>query len=245
MKKIFDAVRQTRRRIVSKWRGEIPCASGALTATDLTDAIGRDDPLILEIGCNDGSHSEWFLKLFPQVELHCFEPDPRAIKKFRDRISSERAAVHCLAISDRDGEIDFHLSDGLPPGASADDYPEGWDCSGSIRQPKQHLESNPWCTFDKKISVATQTLDSWCETNGLADRTIDFIWADVQGAEIDLIRGAQKSLQRCRYFYTEYNNREMYEGQVQLSALLAELPDFEIVTRYADDVFLKNKHLEQ
>ena len=37
----------------------------------------------------------------------------------------------------------------------------------------------------------------------------------------------------------------MYEGQVQLSALLAELPDFEIVTRYADDVFLKNKYLEQ
>jgi len=244
VKKILEAVQQTRRNIVYKLRGKIPCTPGAITETDLTEAIGREDPLILEIGCNDGSHSEWFLNLFPGIELHCFEPDPRAIKKFRDRIANQQAAVHCLAISDHDGEIDFHMSDGLPPGVSAEDYPEGWDCSGSIRQPKQHLESKPWCTFDRTISVATQTLDSWCEANGLADRTIDFIWADVQGAEIDLIRGAQKSLQRCRFFYTEYNNREMYEGQAQLKALLAELPDFEVIHRYADDVFLKNELLE-
>jgi FkbM family methyltransferase len=241
MKNLLRGVRQVRKEIKRMLRGEVKCTAGTLTDDDLTESLGRDDPLILEIGCNDGSHTEWFLKLFPEAEVHCFEPDPRSLRKFRDRINSKRAAVHSLAISDHNGEIDFHVSGGLPPDASEEEYPEGWDCSGSIRQPKEVLKTHPWCTFDQTITVLTRTLDSWCEENGLADRTVDFIWADVQGAKIDLIRGARETLQRTRYFFTEYNNQELYKGQIRLNPLLRELPHFEVVTRYSDDVFLRNK----
>ena len=65
---------------------------------------------------------------------------------------------------------------------------------------------------------------------------VDFIWADVQGAEADLVLGGRETLKRTRFFYTEYSNRELYEGQADLGQLLAMLPDFELVHRYQGEV---------
>ena len=63
---------------------------------------------------------------------------------------------------------------------------------------------------------------------------------DVQGAEGDVIKGASKTLQKTRFLYTEYNNNELYEGQPFLKSLLALLQSFKVVTRYPEDVLLKN-----
>ena len=71
---------------------------------------------------------------------------------------------------------------------------------------------------------------------------IDFIWADVQGAEEDLIKGGLKSLNNItKYFYTEFSNEELYKGQPNLSKILKLLPNFKIVKRYGNNVLLKNK----
>ncbi len=62
-------------------------------------------------------------------------------------------------------------------------------------------------------------------------------------AENLFIRGGQEALGKTRYLYTEYSNRELYEGQVNLPQLLALLPDYEVVARYPGDVLLRNKTL--
>ena len=63
----------------------------------------------------------------------------------------------------------------------------------------------------------------------------------MQGAEGDLIKGGRETLANTRYFYTEYNNRELYEGQLGLRELLSLLPDFDVVQRYPHDVLLRNR----
>jgi hypothetical protein len=110
--------------------------------------------------------------------------------------------------------------------------------SGSIRKPKEHLDVYPWCKFESKIVVKTRTLDSWAREEGVG--VIDLIWADVQGAEADLIAGGKEALRRTRYFYTEYSNAELYEGQANLKQLLRLLPDFHVVHRYENDILLRN-----
>ena len=65
---------------------------------------------------------------------------------------------------------------------------------------------------------------------------------DVQGAEIDVIRGGRNALKYTRYLYTEYSNKELYEGQISLKPLLDELIDFDVIVRYPDDILLKNKN---
>jgi 2-O-methyltransferase len=69
----------------------------------------------------------------------------------------------------------------------------------------------------------------------------DFIWADVQGAESDLVEGAARFLRSSRYFYTEYSNDEWYEGQITLAGLLEKLPDFDLVMRYPMDALFQNR----
>lgn len=61
---------------------------------------------------------------------------------------------------------------------------------------------------------------------------------------MDLIQGGLQALANTRYFYTEYANTELYEGQINLAQLLRLLPDFQLVYRFRGDVLLKNKRLQ-
>ena len=68
---------------------------------------------------------------------------------------------------------------------------------------------------------------------------------DVQGAEIDVLRGAERTLAHTRHLYTEYYEREMYAGQFTLSKLLPHLDGFEVVALFPSDVLLRNRRLER
>jgi len=219
-------------------RREAPILPGELDVAELPALLGRDDPVILDIGCNDGYHTLRFLELFRHARVYAFEPDPRAQERFRHNVRDERAKLFELAISAVDGEVDFHMSDGHPSASWREQLPGGWDLSGSIRTPKAHRQLHPWCTFDQQVKVRTRRLDSWCAEEGIG--AIDLIWADVQGAEVDLIDGGRSALARTRWLYTEYSDRELYEGQITLAKMLALLPDFRVVKRFPNDVLLRN-----
>ena len=89
--------------------------------------------------------------------------------------------------------------------------------------------------------VPIMTLDTWSEQHHIA--AADFIWADVQGAESDLVEGAPRFLRSSRFLYTEYSNDEWYEGQITLAGLLEKLPDFDLVRRYPMDALFENRRM--
>src|SRR5579862_7230853 len=128
------------RRLSIRARGLTP---GQLTHEEIARRIGRPDPTILEIGCNDGSDTLKFLRVMPRARIYCFEPDPRAIRRFNKQVGLQRDNVTLfeIALSDRTGTIEFHQSSG-------GDTPGGWDLSGSIRRPKNHLVEHPWVEFN-------------------------------------------------------------------------------------------------
>ena len=189
-------IKNKRRQLIHRARG---VTTASLTHEEIAALIGKPNAIILEIGCNDGSDTLAFLRVMPQAEIYCFEPDARAIERFKKLLGSDLDKVRLfeIAVSDRTGQIDFHLSSG-------GDKPGGWDLSGSIRRPKNHLKQYPWVKFEKTITVNTCRLDDWCAEKSI--RQVDFIWMDVQGAEGDVIAGAQKILQETKFLYTEYSN---------------------------------------
>ncbi len=87
---------------------------------------------------------------------------------------------------------------------------------------------------------AVTRLDSFAAERKL--RVIDFIWADVQGAEEQLVAGGQEALARTRYLYTEFNDQQLYEGQVGLNEILKRMPGtWEVAERFGgEDVLLRN-----
>ena len=198
--------------------------------------LAKENPLILEIGSSDGTDTLQFLRHFRDVRIYCFEPDPRAIAEFKRNIRDERCSLAELAVSDKDGEAVFYLSGGGHPNREHSE----WIYSSSIKKPCNHLEKYPWCTFNKKITVKTVKLDTWVERNDIPE--IDFIWADIQGAERELIAGGIKTLnEKTRYFFTEYSDEQLYENQPTLAEILTLLPNFQLAGVYGEDVLLRNK----
>jgi 2-O-methyltransferase len=213
-----------------------PLTAGALSASDIRLCVGKEDPVIVEVGANCGQTTVEMLKAMPRATIYAFEPDPRAIAKFRAAVTDPRVHLYECAVGAVNGTVTFHQSSGAE---DQPDYSKGWDQSGSIRRPNSHLTVWPWVKFEKQITVPIMTLDTWSEQHQVAKA--DFIWADVQGAESDLVEGAARFLSSSRYLYTEYSNEEWYEGQITLATLREKLPDFELVVRYPMDALFQNK----
>jgi FkbM family methyltransferase len=172
---------------------------GNIEIRTLKQFIGKSDPVIVEVGANVGQTTEEFLREMPGARIYCFEPDPRAIRKFKDRIHSPNVELFECAVGNENGSVVFHQSSG--EGAAKD-----WDQSGSIRKPKRHTETWPWVKFETQIKVPITRLDDWARTENIS--SVDLIWADTQGAESDLIEGGLSVLKNTRFFYTEYGALE-------------------------------------
>jgi len=212
-------------------------SQGTLSAGEIRALVDKDDPVIVEVGANCGQTTVELLKAMPGATIYAFEPDPRAITKFRNTVRSPQVHLYECAIGATNGAVTFHQSSGVE---HLPEYTQGWDQSGSIRRPNAHLQAFPWVKFEKQIEVNIMTLDSWAEQHQVT--AADFIWADVQGAESDMIEGAVRFLQSARYLYTEYSNDEFYQGQITLAALANRLPSFELLRRYQTDVLFKNRN---
>lgn len=195
---------------------------------------------VLEVGANDGMHTRLFLEEFkdPDFRIYCFEPDPRPCERFKTNVQDPRCqGLFQLALGAKDGKATFYQSGGTNDQSWLDD----WDLSGSLRKPTKHMEVSPWVTFDREITVEVARLDSWMKKHPEI-KTIEVLWADVQGCEVDLIQGgAQTFLRKVEYFYTEFYQTPLYEGQINLAQIKAMLPTFEEVSIHGDNVLLRNR----
>ena len=216
------------------------------TATNVKQWLGRDDPFIVEVGCNDCRTTKTWLDLMPGARVLAFEPDERPLERNVCE-EDERVTIHRIAISDRDGMAEFIPSTGEVP-HSKEPCKHDWDMSGSLHRPTGHLQRDQYVKFADAMEIATTRLDyfTWMwafDPDGR--RCVDLIWADVQGAQARLILGAQQTLRRTRYVYMELrpNDQEQYWREPSLEAILAFMPDFDLVATYSNNALLKNREL--
>ena len=178
--------------------------------------ITSSRPILLDVGANDGHDTCILKKIFPNSVIHSFEPDPRAINSFRIKTRElQDVTLHEIAMNESTGIALFYQSNSADFAVSHKNIrPNGWDLSGSLCRPKKHLELHPEIVFDTIITVPTITIDQWTTNNDI--NHIDLLWMDVQGAEAQVLTGAQNSLKNCDLIYTEFDEEELYEGQVNL-----------------------------
>ena len=199
----------------------------------------RKNPVIFELGVHWGEDTRRIMNYCndePKA-YYGFEPDPRnigTIDTYKYNLPCEFTLIQG-AISDKDGESDFHLSDGTH-------LASGNQMTGanSLREPAVVLTRHPWISFDKKIKVKTYRLDTFCKDNNV-DK-IDFIWADLQGCEYDMLIGAGEMLNKIGMIFMEYSPLELYKGQKDLKAMLSLFDDSWEVCEITDtDVLVKRR----
>ena len=88
--------------------------------------------------------------------------------------------------------------------------------SSSILKPKVHLEQYSHIKFETEEIVEVKTLDSFHYTD------YNFINMDVQGYELEVLKGSIETLKNINYVYCEVNRDEVYEN----NAYIEEIDDF-------------------
>ena len=198
----------------------------------------KDAKVIFDLGCanidptqfvGDLNEYQELRAVYDGAEFVLVEPDPRWTMSIRNQIFYHRTSFFPVAIAALNGEVLFHQS-------------IDWPWSSSIRRPVDHLRFVPEIKFAADFAVPCRSLDSIFNQLGLR-RTVDLIWADIQGAEIDMIKGGTETFKRTRFLYTEYDNEELYEGQISLAGILELLPDFQVVDSWHNNVLMRNTKL--
>jgi FkbM family methyltransferase len=99
--------------------------------------------------------------------------------------------------------------------------------SSSLLRPERHLVLHPDIEFSGHEEVEVDTLDAVMEARGL--RAFDTLVMDVQGFELEVLRGAGRTLQGIDRIRTEVNLEEVYAGCARIGDLDEVLTDFERV----------------
>jgi len=219
---------------IKKFIRSLVCEKDYLKIENIKKYINKNNPVIIEIGSNTGTTTSLFLKAFPEAKIYCFEPDPSLVLRFKNNINNKNVNLLEVAIGNTNGKTVFFRSSAINP---LEDRTQ----SGSIKKPKNHLLQHPDIVFDEQISVPVIKLDDWFKDQNID--VVDFIWADIQGAEEDLILGAKEVLKKTRYFYTEYSNLEDYDGQITLKKMCTLLDNFFIHRIFSYDVLMVNNNL--
>ncbi len=93
---------------------------------------------------------------------------------------------------------------------------EGQSCS--LLKPAKHLKKHPEIKFDFVETVKLEKLDNI----KYDPEKFNMMVVDVQGYELEVMKGTSKSLKSIDYIYLEVNRDEVYEG----CAKIEQLDDF-------------------
>lgn len=169
--------------------------------------------VIIDCGARGGTEANKWASIADRVTIYGFEPDEVACSNLNHN-AQKHGLQHfyfpmCLAQND-DEKSKFFITK--------------QKSSSSIYKPKEH-QSLRWKSYqknkifcaneliglDKVIEIPTTSLDTWADVNNILE--IDFIKLDVQGAELDILKGGKKLLQTVLGMEVEVEFTSLYSGQ--------------------------------
>lgn len=132
---------------------------------------------VIDVGAHRGFYTLMFSKrIGPQGRVLAFEPSPRERKKLRRHLrlnSCRNVEVLSCALGESEGKADLYVVDGE------------WNGCNSLRPPDTDSPTSP-------LSVRVRKLDEVL-AQAKVDR-VDFVKMDVEGGELDVLKGAEELL---------------------------------------------------
>lgn len=173
-----------------------------------------DNPLIVEAGAFDGCDTKHLSAFFPHGQIHSFEPVPEIFALLEENTKSlSNVTRHQYALGDSIGSTTLHISE--KPSEPGQPFQ-----AGSLLKPKERLTWSD-VTYPRTIKVPITTLDDWAAQRAIDH--VDFLWLDMQGYELNVLKASQKILPTVKVIFTEVEFIEAYEGQYQYEDVRAWL----------------------
>ncbi len=141
---------------------------------------------IFDVGANVGAYSQELRKFFPEAQIFAFEPSKSSANKFSKRFSEDSNVILIeSAVGNIDGTATLHSD---------------FESSGLASLTKRRLD-HFGISFGNSQDVKVLTLDTWF---GINEVIPDFIKIDVEGHELDVLRGAEKIVAKTRLIQFEF-----------------------------------------
>ncbi len=186
----------------------------------------RKEMCVFDVGANNGHFTLLYSDLVGRRgRVHAFEPVPRSADQLGARMASDAAydnvELNRYAVADVSG---LELRIGIPNGdlgqASLVDHAEGsWKKGVDIEY----------------VQCRTITLDDYVSTHNV--KKVDFVKIDVEGAELSVLKGAEKTLRTHRpVVHLEYFVAWARGFGYSLKDLVARLESLGYERFYDDDL---------
>ena len=161
---------------------------------------------VVDVGANNGQFSLLIQILFPKIKIIAFEPIKGCSDNYNSIFSSNKK-VRCInaALGNKKSYMDFYVT--------LDDD------SSSLMLPNKSTSISHGSDFKKKIKVDV-ILGNTSLSN--AELTDSFLKIDVQGYELEVLRGLRNKITLIKYIFIELSHIELYKNQ----PLFTEVLDF-------------------
>jgi len=165
--------------------------------------------LVLDVGANAGFFGDAVRRQGYRGRIVSFEPLAEAFAELEQRVQDDPLwETHRFALSDRDGEADLQVAG------------NSWS-SSLLPMEARHVGSAPTSAIVRSERVPLARLDTLWEGLSRGDRA--YLKLDVQGAELDVLRGAERTLREVEVVEAELSVVELYAGQPLLPDVVAFL----------------------
>jgi FkbM family methyltransferase len=146
--------------------------------------------VLFDCGANIGQTAANLRQAYPHAELYCFEPTRGSLETLKRTAASLNAHAVPLAVGDVNGPADMFLT---PSSQSS-------SLLGYLDR------DNPLADAHRVIGtecVRVCRLDDFCDENGIETHRVDVLKMDVQGGELEALRGATRILRTVRIVLLE------------------------------------------
>lgn len=162
-----------------------------------------DEPVrLVDVGARGGIDERW-KPFHPVLEVLGFEPDPAECERLNEAAHElpYRSRFLPHALGREEGEVTFNVC--------------RWPVASSVYEPNTSLlEEFPHAaglmTVVERRTMATVPLDDVCAQEGV---TPDCLKVDVEGAELDVLRGGENALAGSLVLDVEVEFDELFRGQ--------------------------------
>jgi FkbM family methyltransferase len=141
-----------------------------------------------------------------------FEPVPTTFKILEQNVG-DKAIIHNVALGNENKKIEMFIETA------------NQGQSSSILEPGIHTRQYPHITFDSKLEVDMVRLDDFLTDSN----KYNFINIDVQGYELEVMKGAVRTLENIDYIMSEVNRDEVYINCSKVDELDKFLAEFHFV----------------
>lgn len=157
---------------------------------------------LIDIGSNKGQSILITKKFFPNIQVYSFEPLEDQINLQKKIIGNKNILYHNLALGNKDGLSEIYVTNRKD--------------SSSLLKPIKNLNDKYDIKETKNLKL--QKIDNIINFKDLNKPII--LKLDVQGFELEVLKGAEKLLYLIDYIITEISFVEIYENQVLSNDLI-------------------------